>query len=135
MAFNSHRLKFEKRKEYKGSKRFDMSCRNHGSCSYCESNRTHRNARQELAARELEAEGDLAMDPEDSGMCHVCKIRMATWAYMPGTGNYCDVCVPRGCSCTMEPENGDYENPDAKWVYALDTLGRKIPCCEYSQIL
>lgn len=31
------------RKPYSGSKRFDTSCRNHGSCSYCESRRTHKN--------------------------------------------------------------------------------------------
>ena len=30
----------EKRKPYRGSKAFDCSCRNHGSCGYCESNRT-----------------------------------------------------------------------------------------------
>lgn len=30
----------EKRKAYRGSKAFDHTCRNHGSCSYCESNRT-----------------------------------------------------------------------------------------------
>lgn len=27
------------RKKYKKSKRFDRSCRNHGSCPYCEANR------------------------------------------------------------------------------------------------
>ena len=32
--------KKEKRKPYRGSKAFDCTCRNHGSCSYCESNRT-----------------------------------------------------------------------------------------------
>lgn len=30
----------EKRKPYYDSRRFDCSCRNHGSCSYCQSNRT-----------------------------------------------------------------------------------------------
>lgn len=30
----------EKRKEYRGSKRFDRTCRNHGYCSYCRNNRT-----------------------------------------------------------------------------------------------
>lgn len=30
----------EKRKEYRGSARWDCTCRNHGSCSYCLSNRT-----------------------------------------------------------------------------------------------
>jgi hypothetical protein len=31
--------KKEKRKPYRGSKRIDHTCRNHGSCSYCEGNR------------------------------------------------------------------------------------------------
>ena len=30
----------EKRKPYHKSKAFDQSCRNHGSCSYCQENRT-----------------------------------------------------------------------------------------------
>lgn len=30
----------EHRKPYRGSKRADRSCRNHGGCSYCERNRT-----------------------------------------------------------------------------------------------
>lgn len=32
--------KKEKRKPYHGSKALDCTCRNHGSCSYCEDNRT-----------------------------------------------------------------------------------------------
>lgn len=31
----------EKRKPYYRSKAIDPSCRNHGSCEYCESNRLH----------------------------------------------------------------------------------------------
>ena len=30
----------DKRKKYRRSKAIDRSCRNHGSCSYCECNRT-----------------------------------------------------------------------------------------------
>ena len=30
----------EHRKEYRGSARWDGTCRNHGSCGYCKSNRT-----------------------------------------------------------------------------------------------
>jgi len=30
-----------KRKPYSDSKRFDVTCRNHGSCPYCRDNRTH----------------------------------------------------------------------------------------------
>ena len=32
----------EHRKEYYGSKSFDRTCRNHGSCSWCEENRKHK---------------------------------------------------------------------------------------------
>jgi hypothetical protein len=32
--------KKEKRKQYRGSAAFDCTCRNHGSCSFCTSNRT-----------------------------------------------------------------------------------------------
>ena len=32
----------ERRKPYRGSKRIDHSCRNHGSCPYCEQNRKHK---------------------------------------------------------------------------------------------
>ena len=49
--------KKERRKPYKGSASFDRSCRNHGSCSYCVSNRTHA-FRKELH-RSLEAIKDL----------------------------------------------------------------------------
>jgi hypothetical protein len=31
----------EHRKPYSKAKAVDRSCRNHGSCSYCEGNRTH----------------------------------------------------------------------------------------------
>lgn len=31
-----------KRQAYTKSKRFDKTCRNHGSCSYCYSNRMHK---------------------------------------------------------------------------------------------
>lgn len=34
------------RKPYYGSKRFDRSCRNHGSCPYCEAGRQHSNKRR-----------------------------------------------------------------------------------------
>ena len=31
----------EHRKEYRKSKRFDKTCRNHDGCPYCEANRKH----------------------------------------------------------------------------------------------
>ena len=32
----------EKRKPYRGSKAIDGTCRNHGSCKWCENNRKHK---------------------------------------------------------------------------------------------
>lgn len=32
----------EKRKKYRGAKAVDRSCRNHGDCPYCASNRIYR---------------------------------------------------------------------------------------------
>lgn len=32
----------EHRKEYTGGKAFARSCRNHGTCSFCEGNRRHK---------------------------------------------------------------------------------------------
>lgn len=32
----------EHRKQYRGSKRFDKSCRNHGGCDYCRDGRLHK---------------------------------------------------------------------------------------------
>lgn len=32
----------EKRKPYRGSKAFDHTCRNHGSCEWCKQNRLHK---------------------------------------------------------------------------------------------
>ena len=37
----------EKRKEYKGTKAFDKTCRNHGSCPWCLENRLHKNAKRQ----------------------------------------------------------------------------------------
>ena len=44
----------EKRKPYYHSERFDVSCRPHGGCPWCESNREHATKVRELAAREQE---------------------------------------------------------------------------------
>lgn len=41
----------ERRKKYKGSKSFDQSCRNHGSCDRCTDDRTY-------ATRKAEQEAD-----------------------------------------------------------------------------
>jgi hypothetical protein len=39
--------KKEKRKPYRGCKRFDRTCRNHGACPYCSEGRQHVNKRRE----------------------------------------------------------------------------------------
>jgi hypothetical protein len=36
----SIKYKKEKREEYRGASSFDRSCRNHGTCEYCKTNRT-----------------------------------------------------------------------------------------------
>ena len=42
----------DKRKRYRGSKAFDRTCRNHGSCPWCKSNRQHSNNKEELRYKE-----------------------------------------------------------------------------------
>ena len=39
----------EKRKPYRGSKRFDATCRNGGDCPYCKNGRLHKNKKREQA--------------------------------------------------------------------------------------
>ncbi len=40
----------EKRKLYRKSKAFDRSCRNHGSCAYCLSNRKYADKKRQQSA-------------------------------------------------------------------------------------
>ena len=37
----------EHRKHYRGSKRFDSSCRNHQGCPWCEGNRMHNSKKKD----------------------------------------------------------------------------------------
>ena len=47
MSFdNDYPNRKDRRKPYYRSKQVDRSCRNHGSCPWCEGNRTHRNERR-----------------------------------------------------------------------------------------
>jgi len=46
----------EKRKPYRGAKAVDHTCRNHGSCKYCEQNRTYSNRKKEIKAKEQQWE-------------------------------------------------------------------------------
>jgi hypothetical protein len=43
--------KKEWRKPFRGSKRFDSTCRNHGSCGYCEGNRTFFDKKKRYSAQ------------------------------------------------------------------------------------
>ena len=48
----------ERRKPYRGSKAFDRSCRNHGTCGWCQSNRTIKDRRREpIIEKEDENDG------------------------------------------------------------------------------
>lgn len=48
MSFDkSYPNRKDRRKPYRGSKRFDRSCRNHGSCGYCERNRKYSSKHRE----------------------------------------------------------------------------------------
>lgn len=63
--------------------------------------------------------------------CDTCNEK-AVWYYGPRTEQYCDDCVPRGCSCNLEPVDGDHHNLDSdNWKEEVDDQGRLFPCCEY----
>ena len=42
----------EHRRPYRGSRRFDHSCRNHGGCGYCRGNRLYAASRRTVSADE-----------------------------------------------------------------------------------
>ena len=52
----------EKRKQYRGSKAFDHTCRNHGSCSYCKDNRLFSDKKRKYS---IDEEYDEFIDSED----------------------------------------------------------------------
>lgn len=43
-----------KRKQYRGAKLVDYSCRNHGDCPWCKGNRLHKNRLREEKAKNIE---------------------------------------------------------------------------------
>ena len=56
----------EKRKPYKGAKAIDCTCRNHGSCEWCKSNRLYQQLKMDKASRQaLEEEYDESRSEED----------------------------------------------------------------------
>ena len=50
----------EYRKEYRGSKAIDKTCRNHGGCEWCEENRKHKYLVKEIAIKERMKEFDIS---------------------------------------------------------------------------
>lgn len=46
----------EHRKPYRGAKAIDHTCRNHGSCGWCESNRLHSDRKRKMSLNEREKE-------------------------------------------------------------------------------
>jgi hypothetical protein len=65
--------------------------------------------------------------------CSECN-RIAIWLYMPGKidNAYCDLHVPRGCTCNDYPIDDDYDNLNPEnWKEEIDEQGRRSPCCEY----
>jgi hypothetical protein len=56
--------------------------------------------------------------------CDKCHSKIATWEYQPSDDYtyYCEDCVPRGCSCNIDPETDEPYKDDQ---------GRLLPCCEF----
>ena len=52
----------ERRKPFRGSKRFDRTCRNHGSCDYCKGNRLYSTKKALDEAKEKIKENDNALE-------------------------------------------------------------------------
>jgi hypothetical protein len=66
-------------------------------------------------------------------VCKKCG-KMAVWHYVPsGKSNYCDDCVPRGCSCNwsygINPLTNEVNSTLS--IEHKDDDGRSLPCCEY----
>ncbi len=65
MAFDKF-LGKERRRQYRGSRRFDRSCRNHGSCPYCTGNRTYQTNKEKTRINSLEMEDFSSEQPDQS---------------------------------------------------------------------
>lgn len=59
------------RRSLTGSKRFDPSCRNHGSCPWCEGSRLHGARKREAAAEEQEREAERAVMTREEAIGHL----------------------------------------------------------------
>ena len=61
MMYKAIFYKKEKRKEYRGAKAIDCTCRNHGSCPWCKENRLHKFTMSKLRKSDSK-EDDYEMD-------------------------------------------------------------------------
>ena len=57
----------EHRKPYRGSKAVDPSCRNHGSCPWCKSNRLHK-------FRDKDADEERHEEKQNERLYSVCRL-------------------------------------------------------------
>jgi len=65
----------EKRKQYYDSRRFDWSCKNHGSCAYCRNNRTFKHKKNSIQKNKTEQVNEYfgywhLPDPSDGEQAH-----------------------------------------------------------------
>jgi hypothetical protein len=63
------------RRAYTKSKRFDRTCRNHGACTYCVRNRTHRHVKARLIADEKLREVAILDAPDEAPPTHNTRSR------------------------------------------------------------
>ena len=84
----------ERRKQYTGAKAVDSTCRNHGSCSWCQGNRIHKHEKRELAMEQrlkefnqgtckwrddftwicFNGDSEMCADVADDDYCRKCKL-------------------------------------------------------------
>jgi hypothetical protein len=53
MAYNEKTLSREHRRQWRGSKLYDKSCRNHGTCPWCQRNRNRQKRITKIRINEL----------------------------------------------------------------------------------
>jgi hypothetical protein len=54
----------EKRKPYRGAAAWDSHCRNNNYCSWCRSNRTHKNKKKEISCEDQEIDYNVDQQKE-----------------------------------------------------------------------
>lgn len=59
------------RRKFTGSKRFDPTCRSHGSCPWCEGSRLHAARKREASAEEQEREAKRQVMTREEAIDHL----------------------------------------------------------------